>query len=52
VFQPVLPLHECVNPAAAESAAEPLNSIADSTTAKALFVCASAFELLEKLADG
>jgi hypothetical protein len=35
VIQPVLPLHECANPAAAESAtaesvAEPLNSVTDS----------------------
>jgi hypothetical protein len=35
VFQPVLPLHECTDPAAAEfaateSATEPLQSVADS----------------------
>jgi hypothetical protein len=40
VFQPVLPLHECANPAAteplhsiADSAAEPLQSVVDSTAA-------------------
>jgi hypothetical protein len=37
VFQPVLPLHECADPAAAESiaaqsVAEPLHSVADFAT--------------------
>jgi hypothetical protein len=30
VFQAVLPLHECANPATAESLAKPLHSITDS----------------------
>jgi hypothetical protein len=39
VFQPVLPLHECANPTAAEStivesAAKPLHSVTDSAAAK------------------
>jgi hypothetical protein len=36
VFQPVLPLHECADPAAAESGAEPLHSVANSATAEPL----------------
>jgi hypothetical protein len=34
MIHPVLPLHECADPAPAESATEPLHSVADSTTAK------------------
>jgi hypothetical protein len=30
VIQPVLPLHECVDPATTESTPEPLNFVADS----------------------
>jgi hypothetical protein len=41
MFQSVLPLHKCVDPAAtesivAESAVEPLHSVADSTAAEPL----------------
>jgi hypothetical protein len=41
VFQPILPLHECADPAAteygaAESTTKPLYSIADSAAAKPL----------------
>jgi hypothetical protein len=45
VFQPVLPLHECDDPAAAESAAEPIYSIAKSATT------VSAVEPLQSVAD-
>jgi hypothetical protein len=47
MFQPVLPLHECADHAAvaAESPAEALHSIADSTAAK------STAELLQSVAD-
>jgi hypothetical protein len=47
MFQPVLPLHECPDHAAvaAESLAEALHSIADSTAAK------STAELLQSVAD-
>jgi hypothetical protein len=31
VFQSVLPLHECADPAATESVTEPFHSVADST---------------------
>jgi hypothetical protein len=36
VFQLILPLHECADPAAAESPTEPLHSVADSATAEPL----------------
>jgi hypothetical protein len=45
VFQPVLPLHECDDPAAAESTAEPIYSIAKSATT------VSAVEPLQSVAD-
>jgi hypothetical protein len=32
VIQPMLPLHECVGPAPAESVAKPLHSVGDSAT--------------------
>jgi hypothetical protein len=35
MFQLVLPLHECANPTIAKSAAEPLQSVADSTATSA-----------------
>jgi hypothetical protein len=50
VFQPILPLHECADPAAteygaAESTTKPLYSIADSVAAK------SAAKPLQSVAD-
>jgi hypothetical protein len=36
VFQPVLPLHECADPTADESTAEPLHSVADSAATEPL----------------
>jgi hypothetical protein len=62
VFQLVLPLHECADPAAArsaagESAAEPLHSIAESAAAEPLRYVAnsiaveSAAEPLQSVAD-
>jgi hypothetical protein len=36
VIQPVLPLHECPNPAPIESTTEPLHSIAESATSAAV----------------
>jgi hypothetical protein len=36
MFQLVLPLHVCTNPAAAESTVEPLRSIVDSAAAEPL----------------
>jgi hypothetical protein len=41
VFQPVLPLHECLDPTAIESAPEPLHSVADSATEPLQFVADS-----------
>jgi hypothetical protein len=34
VIQPVLPLHECADPAPTESTTEPLHFVADSATAE------------------
>jgi hypothetical protein len=45
--QPVLPLHECANPAAAESTAEHLHSIDESAAAAAK----SAAEALQSVDD-
>jgi hypothetical protein len=36
VFQSVLPLHECADPTTAESAVEPIHSIADSVAVEPL----------------
>jgi hypothetical protein len=36
VIQPVLPLHECVDPVATKSAAEPLHFVADSVLLRLL----------------
>jgi hypothetical protein len=44
--QPVLPLHECANPAAAESTTEHLHSIDESAAA-----AKSAAEALQSVAD-
>jgi hypothetical protein len=38
VIQPMLPLHDCADPAPAESAAEPLHSVGDSTIVEEFIV--------------
>jgi hypothetical protein len=45
VIQPTLPLHECADPAPAESATEPLHSVTDPATIE------SATEPLQSIAD-
>jgi hypothetical protein len=45
VFQSILPVHECADPTAAESIAEPHQSVADSTATE------SAAEPLQTVAD-
>jgi hypothetical protein len=45
VIQPILPLHECDDPAPVESAIEPLHSVADSTAAE------SAADLVQSVAE-
>jgi hypothetical protein len=44
MIHPVLPLHECVDPAPTESATEPLHSVADSATAKEIAADPAAVE--------
>jgi hypothetical protein len=47
MFQPVLTLHECADPAVAKSTGEPLHSVADFATAEPLhYVANSAIEPL------
>jgi hypothetical protein len=47
VFQPVLPLHECADPAAVE----PLHSVAHSTAKPLHFIADSAAEPLQCVVD-
>jgi hypothetical protein len=53
VIQPMLPLHDCADPAPAESAAEPLHSVGDSTIVEPLHsaIDPAAAEPLQSIAD-
>jgi hypothetical protein len=52
VIQPMLPLHECANPAPTESATEPLHSVGDSTAVEPLHSVAEfAAEPLQSIAN-
>jgi hypothetical protein len=52
VFQPVLTLHECADPAVAKSTGEPLHFVADFAAAEPLhYVANSAIEPLQSVTN-